>query len=184
VRPSRSARSAAFRKALRSPAVRYFRAPSTVCRVCRKQLQPTTGCRRGSCRAILITAPAFLVGKAGEGVERGGGIGMRIEPAMAFRAEAAPLAEQQGMAEQVGPDFHVIEAPFVPVPAGRGSATLFHRTAAAGPDGQDAISGVWNTSCKNCITNRVIRPALLAGYPWNSVLLRVRLSTVLIHHKQ
>ena len=38
---------------------------------------------------------------------------MRIQPAAAFGADAAPLAEQQGAAEQVGPDLHPVEAPLV-----------------------------------------------------------------------
>ena len=38
---------------------------------------------------------------------------MRIQPSAAFGADAAPLAEQQGAAEQVGPDLHAVEAPFV-----------------------------------------------------------------------
>ena len=43
---------------------------------------------------------------------------MRIEPAAAFGADAAPLAEQQGAAEQVGPDLHAVEAPLVALRAG------------------------------------------------------------------
>jgi hypothetical protein len=38
---------------------------------------------------------------------------MRIQPSPAFGADAAPLAEQQGAAEQVGPDLHPVEAPLV-----------------------------------------------------------------------
>ena len=38
---------------------------------------------------------------------------MRIQPSPAFGADAAPLAKQQGAAEQVGPDLHPVEAPFV-----------------------------------------------------------------------
>ena len=38
---------------------------------------------------------------------------MWIEAAPAFGADAAPLAEQQGAAEQIGPDLHAVEAPFV-----------------------------------------------------------------------
>lgn len=40
---------------------------------------------------------------------------MGIETAAAFGADAAPLAQQQGMAEQVGPDFETVDAPFVPL---------------------------------------------------------------------
>ena len=54
-----------------------------------------------------------MLREAGERIDRGAGIGMRIEPAAAFGADAAPLAEQQGAAEQVGPDLHAVEAPFV-----------------------------------------------------------------------
>ena len=38
---------------------------------------------------------------------------MRIEPAPPFGTDAAPLAEQQGVPEQVGPDFHAVEAELV-----------------------------------------------------------------------
>ena len=40
-------------------------------------------------------------------------IGMRIKPAAAFGADAAPLTGEKGAAEQVGPDFETEEAPFV-----------------------------------------------------------------------
>jgi hypothetical protein len=48
-----------------------------------------------------------------EGVDRRTGIGMWIEPARAFGADAAPLADQEGAAEQIGPDLHPVVAPFV-----------------------------------------------------------------------
>jgi len=38
---------------------------------------------------------------------------MRIQPSPAFGADAAPLAEQQGAAEQVGLDLHPVEPPLV-----------------------------------------------------------------------
>lgn len=38
---------------------------------------------------------------------------MGIEAAAAFGADAPPLAEQQGVAEQVGPDFQAVKAVFV-----------------------------------------------------------------------
>ena len=38
---------------------------------------------------------------------------MWIQSAAAFGADAPPLAEQQGAAEQVGPDLHPVEAPLV-----------------------------------------------------------------------
>jgi hypothetical protein len=51
--------------------------------------------------------------QGGQRVDRGAEIGMWIEPAMACGADAAPLADQEGAAEQIGPDFHPGIAPFV-----------------------------------------------------------------------
>ena len=50
-----------------------------------------------------------------EGIEGRARIRVRIEPAAAFGADAAPLAGEQGAAEQVGPDLQPVEAPFVPL---------------------------------------------------------------------
>ena len=58
----------------------------------------------GSCGAILVAATAFLAGKGCEGFNRRAGAGMGIEAVAALGADAAPLAHQQGAAEQVGPD--------------------------------------------------------------------------------
>ena len=68
------------------------------------------------------------------------GIGVRVEPAAAFGADAAPLADQQRAAEQVGPDLHPVVAPLVAVPGGSARARPSPRTAAAGsvPAGQRA----------------------------------------------
>jgi hypothetical protein len=41
------------------------------------------------------------------------GIIVRIGTKAAFGADAALLTEQEGAAEQVGPDFHAVEAPLV-----------------------------------------------------------------------
>jgi hypothetical protein len=48
-----------------------------------------------------------------EGINCGARIGMRIKAQAAFGADAAPLAKQQGAAEQIRPDFETIEPPFV-----------------------------------------------------------------------
>jgi hypothetical protein len=64
-------------------------------------------------RPILIPAPVLGVDEAGEGVDGGAGIGVRIEAAAAFGTDASPLAEEEGAAEEVGPDFHAVVAPFV-----------------------------------------------------------------------
>jgi hypothetical protein len=46
--------------------------------------------------------------------------GVGIEADAAGGADPAPLASEERAAEQVGPDRHVIEAPFVPFGAGSG----------------------------------------------------------------
>ena len=59
---------------------------------------------------LLIAAAALPPREAGECIDGSAGIGMRIQPPVAFGADAAPLAKQQGAAEQVGPDLHPVEA--------------------------------------------------------------------------
>ena len=76
-------------------------------------LAPGQGRGRGSRGAVLVAAAAFLAGKVGEGVEGGAGIGVGVEAAAACGADAAPLAHEEGAAEQVGPDFQAVVAPFV-----------------------------------------------------------------------
>src|SRR5215213_11995809 len=49
-----------------------------------------------------------------QNIDRGAWIVMRIETTAAFGADAVPLAEQEGTAEQIGPNFHAVEAPLVP----------------------------------------------------------------------
>ena len=46
-------------------------------------------------------------------VERGAGVGVRFEASAAFSADAAPVADQQGAAEQVGPDVQPVVAELV-----------------------------------------------------------------------
>jgi hypothetical protein len=66
-------------------------------------------------RTVLIAAAAFGAEDGGESVEGGAGVGMGIEPAAAFGADAAPLAHEKGAAEEVRPDLHAVEAPLVTV---------------------------------------------------------------------
>ncbi len=61
-------------------------------------------------RAVLIAATAFCPGELGEGVQRRAGIRVGIEAAAARAADAAPVAQQEGAAEQVGPDLEAVEA--------------------------------------------------------------------------
>ena len=74
---------------------------------------PASGAAIGSRAAVLIAAAALAPGEACERVDGGAGIGMRIQPAPSLGADAAPLAEQECAAEQVWPDLHAIEAPFI-----------------------------------------------------------------------
>ena len=64
-------------------------------------------------RAVLVAAAAFAAGEPGEGVEGGAGVGVRVEADAALGADAAPVAGEQGAAEQVGPDGEAVEAPLV-----------------------------------------------------------------------
>ena len=67
----------------------------------------------GSCGAILVAATAFLAGKGCDGIDRRTGVGVGIEAVAALGADAAPLAQQQSAAEQVGPDLHAVVAELV-----------------------------------------------------------------------
>ena len=64
---------------------------------------------------VLVAAAALGAGELGEGVDGGAGVGVGIEADAALGADAAPLAGQQRAAEQVGPDRHAVEPPFVAV---------------------------------------------------------------------
>ncbi len=57
-----------------------------------------------SFRPVLIPATALDPQQGGERIDRGTRIGMRVEPASSLGADAAPLAHQQGAAEQIGPN--------------------------------------------------------------------------------
>jgi hypothetical protein len=71
------------------------------------------GLVRASRGAVPVTPAALPRRQAGEGIEGRPRIGMRLQPAASFGADATPLADQQGMAEQVGPDFQAVEAPLI-----------------------------------------------------------------------
>jgi hypothetical protein len=99
-------------------------------------------------RRGLVAAAPFLPHQPCQGVERGPRVGVGIEPSAAFGAEAAPLAEQQGAAEQVGPDLHAVEAPFVALRPGSAPARRPRRTAAAVPEpgARGRVCRVWACS--------------------------------------
>ena len=77
----------------------FHRAPSA-------GLAPSSG-------AVLVAAAALGPENVRKSVDRGTRIGVRVEPAAAFGADAAPLPDQEGATEQVGPNLHPIIAPFV-----------------------------------------------------------------------
>jgi hypothetical protein len=49
--------------------------------------------------SLLIAAAALGAEKAGKGVDRGARIGMGVEAATPWGAEAAPMADEEGAAE-------------------------------------------------------------------------------------
>jgi hypothetical protein len=79
----------------------------------------------------VVAAPALGLEQGGQGINGGPGIGVWIETPAAAGAETAPVADQQGAAEQVGRswlkvpsgeaggnsqrrgDFQAVEAPFI-----------------------------------------------------------------------
>ena len=55
----------------------------------------------------------FAAGEGGEGVEGGAWVRVGVEAEVAFGSDAAPVAGEEGAAEEVGPDGEVVEAPFI-----------------------------------------------------------------------
>jgi hypothetical protein len=60
---------------------------------------------------VLVAAAALGAENVGQGIDRRTWIGVRVEPAASFGADAASLADQERAAEQVGPDLHPVVAP-------------------------------------------------------------------------
>ena len=71
--------------------------------------------RQASCskHAIAIAAAAFGAGASGQRVDSGARVGMVIETVAAACAATTPTADQQGAAEQVGPDLEAVVAVLV-----------------------------------------------------------------------
>jgi hypothetical protein len=63
--------------------------------------------------AILIAATALAPSEASKRIDGVSGIGMRVEPAPPLSADAATLADQQRATEQIRPNLHPVEAPFI-----------------------------------------------------------------------
>lgn len=73
----------------------------------------------------LTAATTFRAKEAGEGVQGGAGIRVGIKMVITFGADAAPLAQQEGLAEQVGPDLHAVVASGVPLRIDTAQAATF-----------------------------------------------------------
>lgn len=101
-------------------------------RLCRVQARPGPGEGSGaallifwperwsatwSCRALAITAAAPGTDAGGEGVDGGARIGMLVKPVPAGGADAAPSADEEGAAEQIGPDLKTVKVVFVAIGA-------------------------------------------------------------------
>ena len=78
----------------------------------------------GSRWRFAIAAAALGAEEAGECVEGGAGVRVGVEAEAAFCADAAPLAGEEGVAEEVWPDGEAVEAPFVALGADAGEAGL------------------------------------------------------------
>ena len=77
-------------------------------------------CLEGSRGGFAIAAAAFAAGEGGEGVEGGAWVRVGVEAEVAFGSDAAPVAGEEGAAEEVGPDGEVVEAPFIALGVGCG----------------------------------------------------------------
>src|SRR5690242_15913532 len=118
---------------------------------------------------ILIPAAALASGEASERIDGGTGIGMRIKPPPALGADAAPLADQQRAAKQVGPDLHPIKAPFVAFRADAGQGRSIREQRQLQWCWADrGLSRVWACNHEKCITNDGCwaAKALIHGQSW------------------
>ena len=70
---------------------------------------------------------------------------MWIEAAPTFGSDAAPLAQQQGAPEQIGPDLHPVEAPFVALRPDADQRGGFREQRQLDRHGarERGVSGVW-----------------------------------------
>ena len=72
---------------------------------------------------------------------------MWIEATVAFAADAAQLAHEEDAAEEVRPDFHAIETPFVPLGADADEGGCLRRSFRSGRmrtrEAASAKSGSW-----------------------------------------
>jgi hypothetical protein len=62
---------------------------------------------------IHVTALSFGAEQRHQRIDRRAWIAMRIEPPPSCGADPAPLPDEHGAAEQVGPDLHAIVAPLI-----------------------------------------------------------------------
>jgi hypothetical protein len=120
-------------------------------------------------QVVPVAAAALGAGELGESVNSGAGVGMRIEADAALGADTAPLAGEQRAAEQVGPDRHAVEPPFVAVGADTGQGhrlgeereldrvSVHDQCRACGFDGQGAWHGA--LVCPRCGSRTAVRAA-------------------------
>ena len=62
---------------------------------------------------VLVAAAALGAGEGYEGIAGGAGVGVGVEAAAALGTDAAPVAGEEGAAEQVGLDLQAVVAPLV-----------------------------------------------------------------------
>ena len=120
---------------------------------------------------ILVAAAPFGAEEGGEGVDGGAGVGIGVEAAAALGSDAAPLADEEGAAEEVGPDFHAVVAPFAvfgPDADERGGFGEQRELDGLGP-ARALVCGVWAWIRGKCIAGGVGVPAESAagrGFGW------------------
>jgi len=57
---------------------------------------------------VLVAAAALGAEKFGEGVDGGARVGMGVKSAAAVGPDASPVSDEEGAAEEVGPDLHPV----------------------------------------------------------------------------
>ena len=118
--------------------------------------------RLGHAGAVPPAAAALGAGEPGEGVDRRTRVGVGIEALPGGAADAAPLADQQGAAEQVRPDRDPVEPCLVR--AGRSRVRLAWSGNSGSCNGSAiGVSGGWAGFAGKCIRCRRVASAPLAA---------------------
>ena len=112
-------------------------------------------------RAVPITPSPLGPQQPSQGIDGGAGIG--VEAAAAMGADAAPVADEEGAAEQVGPDVEAVEVPFVAFGADADQGRVFGEQRQLTGGG---LVGGGSGAFGHGLTGSVTRPAWWGPVGW------------------